>query len=229
MLGVNGPASGATRNIAVGLNGTSANLTIRNGSTLTSAGTLFVIGSTGGSAGTVTVTGAGSNWLLSGATLSVGNSGTGTLNIENGAQVTANNGVSVGRLTNGSGTLNISGGGTLVTQFLRGRPRREPSQLRQRHPESDCQQRDLHQRISRPQPEHPGGRADDRHGRVHRGYRCNVHIHGRRWIDQDRRRHSEPGRQQCVYRPDRDPGRHPRADWCGRHQQFEPRRCERNI
>ncbi|WP_346657040.1 MULTISPECIES: autotransporter outer membrane beta-barrel domain-containing protein [unclassified Bradyrhizobium] len=120
MLGVNGPASGATRNIAVGLNGTSANLTIRNGSTLTSAGTLFVIGSTGGSAGTVTVTGAGSNWLLSGATLSVGNSGTGTLNIENGAQVTANNGVSVGRLTNGSGTLNISGGGTLVTQFLRG-------------------------------------------------------------------------------------------------------------
>ena len=120
VLGVNGPATGATRSIFVGQNGTSANLRIQNGSTLTSTGTIFNIGSTGGSAGTVTVTGAGSQWILSGPTLAVGNSGTGTLNIENGARVTANGGVAVGRLPTSSGTLNINGGGTLETSFLRG-------------------------------------------------------------------------------------------------------------
>ncbi|UZE52251.1 autotransporter family protein [Rhodopseudomonas sp. P2A-2r] len=124
MLGVNGPASGTTRNINVGQAGTWANLTIQNGSTLTgaSAATIFSIGSTGGSVGTVTVTGAGSKWILlsTTTTLSVGNSGTGTLNIENGARVTANAGVAIGRLTVGSGTLNINGGGTLETQSLRG-------------------------------------------------------------------------------------------------------------
>ncbi|MDP1582741.1 MAG: autotransporter outer membrane beta-barrel domain-containing protein [Bradyrhizobium sp.] len=103
----------------VGLDEPSANLTIQNGSTLTSTGTFFAIGSTGGSAGTVTVTGAGSQWIVSGALLRVGNSGTGTLNIENGARVTAQNGLTAGNFAAGSGTLNVSGGGTLVTSFLR--------------------------------------------------------------------------------------------------------------
>ena len=119
VLGVNGPATGATRTMTVGLNGTSANLRIQNGSTLTSAGPIFAIGSVGGSAGTVTVTGVGSQWILSGAALRVGNSGAGTLNIGNGARVNAQAGLSVGNLSTGSGTLNISGGGTLETSFLR--------------------------------------------------------------------------------------------------------------
>ncbi|WP_457492399.1 autotransporter family protein [Tardiphaga sp. P5_C7] len=119
VLGVNGPASGATRNIFVGQSGTFANLTIQNGSTLTSISPLFAIGSTGGSAGTVTVTGAGSQWILSGSALRMGNSGTGTLNIENGARVTAQNGLTIGANPGASGTLNVSGGGTLETSFLR--------------------------------------------------------------------------------------------------------------
>ncbi|MGM4903914.1 autotransporter family protein [Tardiphaga sp. 866_E4_N2_1] len=119
VLGVNGPATGATRSIVVGQNGTSANLTIQNGSTLTSTSTIFAIGSTGGSAGIATVTGAGSQWILSGVVFNVGASGTGTLNIQNGARVAAQNGLRLGNNTLGSGTLNVTGGGTLETSFLR--------------------------------------------------------------------------------------------------------------
>jgi outer membrane autotransporter protein len=116
VLGVGGAATGATGNITVGVTGAgSGNLTIQNGSTLTSSGATLQIGSAAGSNGTVTVTGAGSQWTTSGSLLIIGQSGTGTLNILNGALVIAQNGVRLGGLAGGSGTLNISGGSILET------------------------------------------------------------------------------------------------------------------
>jgi fibronectin-binding autotransporter adhesin len=91
---------------------------IQNGSTLTSNSTLIAIGTTGGSAGTVTVTGAGSQWITSGAPIRLGNGGNGTLNIQNGAAVIAQSGVTLGATAGGTGILNISGGGTLETSAL---------------------------------------------------------------------------------------------------------------
>ncbi|MCJ9754679.1 autotransporter outer membrane beta-barrel domain-containing protein, partial [Neorhizobium sp. BETTINA12A] len=105
--------------------GASGALTIQNGSRLTSTGSsrLAIVA---GSTGTVTVTGSGSQWNVPIATFYVGFSGTGTLNIENGGQVTTGSntvlGGSAGPPSPSSGTLNISGGGTLQTLSLRGGP-----------------------------------------------------------------------------------------------------------
>jgi fibronectin-binding autotransporter adhesin len=119
VLGVGGAAAGTTGNIVVGgTAGSTGNLTIQNGSTLTSSGATLHIGSQAGSTGTMTVTGPGSQWTTSGSVLIIGQSGTGTLNILNGAHVIAQNGVRLGGLGGSSGTLNISGGSLLETTTL---------------------------------------------------------------------------------------------------------------
>ncbi|MBS0535424.1 MAG: autotransporter outer membrane beta-barrel domain-containing protein [Proteobacteria bacterium] len=113
VLGVGGAASGSTGNLFVG-DTTSGNLTIENGSTLTSLGSFRIGGGSG--TGTVTVTGAGSQWTATGLALSIGGTGRGILNIEDGATVTASGGISLGN-TGGVGTLNVSNA-TIASQSL---------------------------------------------------------------------------------------------------------------
>jgi fibronectin-binding autotransporter adhesin len=115
VLGVSGAVIGAVTSLRVGNNSIAGALTIQNGSTLTTASSVTV-GSFGGT-GILTVTGIGSR-LTSGATMTVGNATTGTLNIENGGTVTANGFHLPG--FSGNGTLNIRSGGTLETTFLAG-------------------------------------------------------------------------------------------------------------
>lgn len=118
ILGVGGPAIGATGSLILGNNaGTFGNLTIQNGSSLTTGIARFGLNATSG--GILTVTGPGSQWLAGGL-VSVGFLGTGTVNIQNGGQVVAAAGMTLGNGASSSGTLNVSGGGTLETQFLRG-------------------------------------------------------------------------------------------------------------
>ncbi|MDF0519244.1 autotransporter outer membrane beta-barrel domain-containing protein [Bradyrhizobium yuanmingense] len=73
------------------------------------------MGQSVGNNGIVTVTGAGSRWNLSGSQLVVGVAGNGTLNVENGATVVAQNGIRLGNNAGSSGTLNIRSGGVLET------------------------------------------------------------------------------------------------------------------
>lgn len=124
VLGVGGAAVGSTGDLSVGQSGTSANLTIQNGSTLTSAYTGangISIGQSAGSAGTVTVTGTGSQWTLNAGVLYVGIGGAGTLNIENGGTVVTESNVNLGNQAGSSGTMNLNTGGVLETLALRGR------------------------------------------------------------------------------------------------------------
>ncbi|MDU0310211.1 autotransporter outer membrane beta-barrel domain-containing protein [Rhizobium sp. 25PS6] len=95
-------------------------MTIQNGSRLTSTGGISRVGVAVGSTGTVTVTGPGSQWNIPAGTFYLGFSGTGTLNIENGGQVTAGSNTVLGGSAGSSGTLNIGSGGTLQTLSLRG-------------------------------------------------------------------------------------------------------------
>lgn len=113
VLGVNGAASGATSQLF--LTGTSASLIIENGSTLTTTSIAYIEYAAGSA--TATVTGAGSQWIVSGL-LYTGYRGTGTLNIQDGAVVTAWSGTELGVFAGSSGTLDISGGGTLATTKL---------------------------------------------------------------------------------------------------------------
>ncbi|MBY5325543.1 autotransporter outer membrane beta-barrel domain-containing protein, partial [Rhizobium leguminosarum] len=94
-------------------------MTIQNGSRLTSTGSTR-IGVGAGSTGTVTVTGPGSQWNIPGGTFFVGFAGAGTLNIENGGQVTTGSNAILGSGAGSSGTLNIGSAGTLQSLSLRG-------------------------------------------------------------------------------------------------------------
>ncbi|WP_105440648.1 autotransporter outer membrane beta-barrel domain-containing protein [Neorhizobium sp. T25_13] len=93
-------------------------MVIQNGSTLTNTGQAR-LGVTAGSTGMATVTGPGSRWNMLGLPLTIGALGRGTLNIENGGQVTAGTTTLGSNTTASSGTLNISSGGTLQAQSLR--------------------------------------------------------------------------------------------------------------
>lgn len=85
--------------------GGTTDLTIQNGSTLTS-GTSGISNTTGGTA-TVTVTGAGSQWNAT--TITVSLSGTGTLNVTDGATVNFTSRIILGTAVGGgTGTLNVS-------------------------------------------------------------------------------------------------------------------------
>lgn len=61
------------------------------------------------STGTVTVTGAGSKWSMSPYNLTIGNIGTGSLTVENGGLVRAEDGVQLGVASGSSGTLLLQG------------------------------------------------------------------------------------------------------------------------
>ncbi|WP_414463009.1 autotransporter outer membrane beta-barrel domain-containing protein [Hyphomicrobium sp. DY-1] len=102
-----------TGNLFVG-DTASGSLTIQNGGTVMSLGSFRIGGGSG--TGTVTVTGAGSQWTATGLALSVGGTGRGILNVENGATVTASGGVSLGN-AGGVGTLNVSNA-TIASQSL---------------------------------------------------------------------------------------------------------------
>ncbi|MEP6668965.1 MAG: autotransporter-associated beta strand repeat-containing protein [Chthoniobacter sp.] len=91
--------------ITVGESGTGT-LNVSAGGAILSA-PVFTIGNMAGSVGTVTVTGVGSA-ILSQFQLEVGRSGTGTLNLFDGATVTAQGAFDVGNGT-GAGHLNVDG------------------------------------------------------------------------------------------------------------------------
>ena len=96
----------------VGVSGTGV-LTIEDGAVLSNPSAYIKIGQYGGSRGTATVTGAGS-MLSAGGLLRIGDSGTGTLTVENNGAVSVGQ-VQVGDYASSSGTLNIDSGATLTT------------------------------------------------------------------------------------------------------------------
>jgi outer membrane autotransporter protein len=104
VLGVSGAETVSINRFAMGSAAGTSSLTVQNGSSLTSPITQF--GAAVGSTSVATVTGSGTTWTMSIA--SVGLSGTGTLNITDGAAATSTN-LIVGLL--GVGTLNITSGG----------------------------------------------------------------------------------------------------------------------
>jgi len=78
------------------------------------------IGDGAGSTGMVTVDGTGSTWT-NGGTLSVGNSGSGTLNITNGGIVTVTGNTYVAYNNTATGSINFgANGGNVETQSLSG-------------------------------------------------------------------------------------------------------------
>ncbi|MEN5206643.1 autotransporter outer membrane beta-barrel domain-containing protein [Stenotrophomonas terrae] len=92
-------------------------LDIQGGATVVSGFSFNGIGNTIGdlatAEGAVTVSGLNSAWNSSGNALIVGNAGTGTLNIQGGAQVVSTAGGLVGNSATGSGTVTIDGPGSL--------------------------------------------------------------------------------------------------------------------
>ncbi|WP_129778135.1 autotransporter-associated beta strand repeat-containing protein [Peristeroidobacter soli] len=112
-----GSSLSSTTNLYVGSVNQGA-LTVRNGGTLTTPGTSY-IGFDRGSTGTLTVTGSGTTWT--GRLLDVGESGTGTLNVLNGGQVTLGGirpRLIVGALAGGTGAITVSGTGSTLTAPL---------------------------------------------------------------------------------------------------------------
>ena len=76
-----------------------------------------------GSSGSGTISGAGTNWTVTGTTLTVGGSGQGDLLISDGAVVSSADRVNIGLQTGGSGTLAVAGTGsslTATTEFFIG-------------------------------------------------------------------------------------------------------------
>ena len=98
-------------NITVG-HTSKGSLTISGGTQLASSGNAY-IGSNSGSTGSVTVAGAGSMWTSS-SDLRVGNSGSGTLSITGGGQV-SNICAYVGFETGSTGTVTVDGSGSMWT------------------------------------------------------------------------------------------------------------------
>jgi outer membrane autotransporter protein len=106
-----GSAWNLTSSLIVGWDGTGS-VEISNGGVVSSAG--GTIGRDSGSYGEVTVNGAGSAWTVSTFGLTVGSSGEGVLNIEDGGAVTvADDSFTVGTASSGEGTVNLTNGSTL--------------------------------------------------------------------------------------------------------------------
>jgi T5SS/PEP-CTERM-associated repeat protein len=96
----------------------SGTLNIQAGGSVTAQSGNSFIGNQAGSTGVVTLSGAGSS-LTTAGTLSIGNFGTGTLNVGAGTNVTAQGlfgPTFVGQVANSSGTINIDGGSMTVLQ-----------------------------------------------------------------------------------------------------------------
>lgn len=106
----NGVATVIGGNDASAAGGTGT-VTVRNGGTFNTGAAYLGFDLTGTAVGTVNVTGAGSTWNAS--DISVGYSGTGTVNIASGGTVNATGAVSIGECACASGTVNVSGGSTL--------------------------------------------------------------------------------------------------------------------
>lgn len=85
-------------------------VSVEDGGSVTNSGTTS-IGLRSSSTGIATVTGPGAEWKNDGS-LTVGSSGTGTLNIARGGEVTINERLYVGFI--GTGELNVSGGGKVT-------------------------------------------------------------------------------------------------------------------
>ncbi len=95
-------------NLYVGAGGTGT-LNISNGADVTSGRSY--IGNNSSSTGTATVDGFGSTWDTGTGSMYVGNSGTGTLNITNSADVTSGEG-SIGHESGSEGTVIVDGSGS---------------------------------------------------------------------------------------------------------------------
>jgi len=110
---VNGTGSSWTSGsfLSVGYGGTGT-LNIQNGGTISS--TQGLVGHTVGSIGTATVNGTGSSWANTTGNLTIGNSGTGTLNVQNGGSTTGINAV-VGNGNGAVGAATIDGTGSSWT------------------------------------------------------------------------------------------------------------------
>ncbi|CAN7751283.1 autotransporter outer membrane beta-barrel domain-containing protein [Variovorax sp. LjRoot175] len=109
-LGTSSAATGATGALIVGHTANGA-LVVRNGSTLTSNSNVQ-IGNVAGTTGTFTVDGSGSTFTGSG-TITVGDSGTGTLSIIGGGAVSGATFI-IGNTSTGTGTVTVDGVGSSV-------------------------------------------------------------------------------------------------------------------
>ena len=99
--------------MAVGANnGSSGTMTLSDTASVSSADNTFInIGRNGGSTGSVTLNGSSSIALShASASLSVGNSGNGTLTVNNSATVSVGSFIDVGRNSSSSGTIHQNGG-----------------------------------------------------------------------------------------------------------------------
>jgi fibronectin-binding autotransporter adhesin len=101
-------ANGGTVGNFIGANSSSNSLTVSGGASFNAIGNTYVGGS-GGVANVATVTGAGSTWSNS-ETIVAGNYGKGTVNIGNGASVTAG-GIVIANNAGSTGTVNVGTAG----------------------------------------------------------------------------------------------------------------------
>jgi len=90
--------------------------TANGGAQIVSSGTVVIANQPTSTVSTATITDPGTLWQISGASLTIGNGGTGVLTVQNGGAVNANQGiVYLGSITNGSnsqGTLTVTGDGS---------------------------------------------------------------------------------------------------------------------
>jgi fibronectin-binding autotransporter adhesin len=111
----------STTQLTVG-NGSAGTLHIDNGASVTS--NQGYIGANPGGDGKVFVTGPGANWWVTTFALTIGNFGTGSLTIDDGARVRADGGVQLGLDAAASGTLTLQGTaanrGVLETSGIQG-------------------------------------------------------------------------------------------------------------
>lgn len=109
--GATSPTWTVSGDLHVGNTGTGA-LTLANGGQMASDA-MAIIGVGGGSDGTVTVSGNGSTWNLgTSGSLTVGDSGTGILTIEDGGQVTGGVQTYVGYMPGSVGQVTVTGSGS---------------------------------------------------------------------------------------------------------------------
>jgi autotransporter family porin len=100
--------------IVVGLAGTGT-LTVEDGGTLTVSNDSFIsIGSQEGSDGTLTIDGDTSTFAFGGA-LTIGDAGTGTFELDDGATWEAQGDITIGAQDTGDGTLNVMGENSALT------------------------------------------------------------------------------------------------------------------
>lgn len=106
--------TGTNSSLRGGLTVDGGTLAIANGGSITTGA--GIIGNSVGSSGTVTVAGQGSSWATTSSRITVGGSGTGTLAISDGGQVSGSS-VTVGQNSGSTGTVTVTGADSLWTVF----------------------------------------------------------------------------------------------------------------